>query len=290
MLNISRSNLNSLSAIIANSLNEDDAFSDITSDITIDSSLNSKFLINARQDLIFCGKEVIIEVFSQLKKSTKFNQQPINLQFNFNDGDFVEASQNIVSGYGNTKIILAGERTLLNLIQHLSAIATNTKKFIDKINNPNIKILDTRKTIPQLRELQKYAVRCAGGHNHRFNLSEMVLVKDNHIEACNGIENLQKKLLNYSDKKIEIECDKIEQIDNIIKIKPDVVMLDNFSKDDLIIAIKKIRNSSSSIKIEVSGGVNIENIANYADLDIDFISIGSLTNEIKIVDIGLDFI
>lgn len=289
MLNITNSKLNSLSFIVADSLKEDNVFDDITSNLTIDSSSQSKFLINARQDLILCGKEIIIEVFSQLKKSTKFHQQHIDLEFNFNDGDFVKSSQNIASGYGNTKMILAGERVILNLIQHLSAIATNTKKFVDKLNNPKIKILDTRKTIPQLRELQKYAVRCGGAYNHRFNLSDMILVKDNHIEACKNIKNLQKKLANVINKKIEIECDKIEQIDDIIKINPHIIMLDNFSKSNLIIAINKIRNLNNNINIEVSGGVNIDNIANYADLDIDFISVGSLTNTIKIVDIGLDF-
>ena len=177
------------------------------------------------------------------------------------------------------------------MIQHLSAIATTTKKHVEALNNSKIKILDTRKTLPNLRELQKYAVRCGGGENHRFNLADLILIKDNHINACGGVvEALEMVSLNKNNVKIEIECDNFLQVVECLKFTPNIIMLDNMNFVELQKSISAIRNHSGAIKIEVSGGINLENIQNYRNFDIDFISIGSLTNSAKIVDIGLDFI
>ena len=285
------SNLKTLSKIISSALLEDQALNDITSDLTIEKNINCNFLINAREKLVFCGKNVVEEVFYQLKNSTKFQNSQIDLKYYFADGEVVEVSEAILSGIGDVKIILSAERIILNLIQHLSAIATATKKYVETLNNPKIKILDTRKTLPNFRELQKYAVLCGGGQNHRFNLADLILIKDNHISACGGVSKaLERAMPNNNNLKVEIECDNYSQVAESLKFHPDIIMLDNMNFQELQKSINAIRNFSKKTLIEVSGGVNLENIADYRDFDIDFISVGSLTNSFKVVDIGLDFI
>ncbi len=291
MLKNSTKILKTLPKIIELTLQEDEVFNDITSDLTIDKNINSAFSINAREDLIFCGKEIIEEVFFQLKNSSKFQNSIVDLNYFFADGDLVRARESIVSGFGDVKIILSAERTILNLIQHLSAIATMTKKHVETLNNPKIKILDTRKTLPNMRELQKYAVKCGGGENHRFNLGDLILIKDNHISACGGVgKALERVAIKKNNLKIEIECDNYSQVVESLKFYPDIIMLDNMNFQELQKSINEIRNFSKKILIEVSGGINLNNIANYCDFDVDFISIGALTNSFKIVDIGLDFL
>lgn len=281
--------LQSIDFIVENALNEDKALYDITSDLTISPSDISHFAINAREELIFCGTEIVDCVFKKLLASSKFYQCQINFNFLKNDGDKVQANQDIVKGFGNSKLILAGERIILNLIQHLSAISTQTNNFVKKLDNPKIKILDTRKTLPLYRELQKYAVKCGNGANHRFNLSDMILIKDNHINACGDIKSVFKNIDKNTTPKIEIECDNSIQVQQCLAYNPDIIMLDNMDKEELQLSINLIRNHVGKILIEVSGGINLENIEQYRNLDIDFISIGSLTNSIKNVDIGLDF-
>ena len=286
-----KNSLKTLPKIIELSLQEDEVFNDVTSDLTIEKNTNCNFAINAREDLVFCGREIIEEVFYQLKNSSKFQNYVLDLKYFFADGDVVKPRESIVSGVGDVKIILAGERIILNLIQHLSAIATSTKKHVEALNNSKIKILDTRKTLPNLRELQKYAVKCGGGQNHRFNLADLILIKDNHINACGGIDGALEKVLAYKNNvKIEIECDNYLQVVECLQFNPNIIMLDNMNFEELQQSIFALRNHSQAIEIEVSGGINLENIRDYRNFDIDFISIGSITNSAKIVDIGLDFI
>ena len=280
----------SLHNLIESALLEDCAFNDITSDLTIgDNNSLINFQINCRQDLVFCGELVILEIINQLKNSKKFNNQHINLNFLAKDGDHIKCSQNIASGTANIKIILAGERLILNLIQHLSSIATLTNRFASKLDNNKIKILDTRKTLPNLRFLEKYAVKCGGGFNHRMNLQDQILIKDNHIIAGGGIKHVLNKVANKNIL-VEIECDTYQQVSEAVIFLPNIIMLDNMEISEIEKSIKLIRASSPKTQIEVSGGINIETIKNYRHLDIDFISIGSLTNSCQNVDIGLDFI
>lgn len=276
----------SIAEIVKLALKEDDVFHDITSDLTIDEKAEISFQIAPRQDIIFCGEDIIFEVFAQLKKAKKFKNSNLDLEFFANDGDKIKAKKPILTGRGSSKIILAGERVILNLVQHLSAISTATNEFAKKLNDKKIKILDTRKTLPGLRALQKYAVKIGGGENHRFSLSEMILIKDNHIAACGSVK---KAILNarQGKKKIEIECDNFAQVKEAVAGAPDIIMLDNMSIAEIEKCAREIRKNSK-ILIEVSGGINLENIANYRGLDIDFISIGSLTHSVKAVDIGLD--
>ncbi len=271
--------------IIDIALQEDCAFDDITTDLTIDKYHQVSFAINAREDLCLCGVEIINLCFASLKNSLKFADATINLQILAKDGDFLPQNTAIAQGSGSAALIFAAERVILNLIQHLSGIATLTAQFVQQLDNPQIKILDTRKTLAGLRAIQKYAVKIGGGQNHRFNLNDMILIKDNHIAASNDITDAITKCRKNSVLKIEIECDNLSQVKNAIKSAPDVIMLDNMSVEEIAEAIKIIDKKA---KIEISGGINLNNIKKYAKLDIDFISIGALTHSSRAVDIGLD--
>ena len=179
--------------IVKAALIEDKAWLDTTSDSTIKKNDEISFSISPRENIIFCGKDIVSEVFKTLKNYKKFKNARIFIKNSTKDGKFVKKGQKIIFGTGNARLIFAGERVILNLIQHLSGISTLTNQLVEKLNNKNIKILDTRKTIPNLRYLQKYAVKMGGGLNHRFNLSDLILIKDNHIAAAKSVDNAIKK-------------------------------------------------------------------------------------------------
>ena len=278
-------------SIINTALQEDNAYQDITSDFTINHQQQNNFTIVARQDAVLCGIDVLQATFLQLIKNSKFHQSQYQLTTNYQDGDIVSANQIIASGKASTKLILAGERTILNILQHLSGIATKTNQLVKKLNNLNIAIFDTRKTLPGLRELQKYAVLCGGGHNHRICLASQILIKDNHIASNESILQTVKKAQAQNTKNLllEVECDNINQVQEVILANPDIIMLDNMPINEIIECCKIIRKHNKSIIIEVSGSINLQNIHLYSSLDINRISIGSLTHSVNSIDIGLDF-
>lgn len=286
----------SLEKIIKIALDEDRAFNDVTSDLTIPQNSITTFEIKPREEIIFCGKEVILEVFSQLKKSPKFKNAKLDLKILAKDGSAIKSGKSIARGVGNARLIFAAERVILNLIQHLSGVATSTNQFVKKLNDKKIKILDTRKTLPGLRDLQKYAVTAGGGKNHRLNLSDMILIKDNHIAAAGGVTKaielttLRRRFALLRDLKVEVECDNFKQVVEALKSSPDIIMLDNMKVTEIKKCTKIIREKSRKILIEISGGVNFDNIKNFKSLDVDFVSIGSLTHSVRAVDIGLDII
>lgn len=281
---------NLASEIVKIALAEDCVFNDITSDFTISEKTSISFAIKAREEIIFCGKEIITEVFSQLKKSPKFKNSDLKIKIFAADGDVLKSTRSIAEGHGDAKLIFAAERVILNLIQHLSGVATTTKKFVNKLNNKKIQILDTRKTLPGLRSLQKYAVVVGGGKNHRLNLSDMILIKDNHIAAAGGVQNalIAAKKQRKKSQKIEVECDSYAQVAEAVGVTPDVIMLDNMSLQQIRKSSALIRKKSPKTKIEISGGVNLGNVSRLSKLDIDFISIGAITHSAKAADIGLD--
>ena len=279
-----------LKKLIAFALTEDRVFNDKTSDLCLTKNLQTSFAINTREPIIFCGKKIILEVFEQLKKSKKFKNSSLKIEFFGDDCTAFKAGETIAQGQGCAKLIFAGERIILNFIQHLSAISTITNQFVRKLNNSRIAILDTRKTLPAFRSLQKYAVICGGGKNHRFDLSSQILIKDNHLASSKkniaSLLDISKK--KYKNLQTEIECDDYWQVLEALEVQPDIIMLDNMNMQNLKKSISAIRKKNSKIIIEVSGGINLENISNYCELDIDCISIGSLTHSVKAVDIGLD--
>ena len=277
-----------IAKVVEKALIEDCAFDDATSDLTISKNTLIAFEIKARQEIIFCGKEIILKVFEVLKSSPKFKNSKLDLKISIKDGQASNSSKPIVQGFGDAKLIFAGERVLLNLIQHLSGISTLTQKFVATLNDKKIKILDTRKTLPNLRALEKYAVLKGGGKNHRFSLADMILIKDNHIAAAGGVLpaiELAKK--NQQNLKIEVECDNLTQVAEALKSKPNIILLDNMKIDDIKKAIALI---NKKCQIEISGGINLQNIKKFSGLKVDFISVGLLTHSARAVDIGLDIV
>jgi nicotinate-nucleotide pyrophosphorylase (carboxylating) len=271
-----------LSHFFDNSLKEDVGIGgDITSEALLLNMKNHKvrFVINTRDDIVLSGLD-IAEYFLQRHSNISYTK-------NFCDGDRVKKQSNIIEGEGNPLDILRLERVILNYLQHLSAVATLTHKYVSAVDGTGVKIYDTRKTIPGLRILQKYAVRCGGGYNHRLALDSSILIKDNHIAICGGVHNAltmaKKSAPHYT--KIEIECDTISQLREALDNGVDIIMLDNMSISELQEAV---RINNKVAVLEVSGGVMLDNVRQIALTGVDMISVGKLTHSASAVDIGLD--
>jgi len=254
---------------------------DVTSNSVIDQESQVSFEINTREEIIICGLQIVQYYFDTYSS--------ITYKFHCKDSDLVQANRVILSGHGPARELLLLERVILNYLQHISGISTATYTFVQKINGTKAKIFDTRKTTPLYRTLQKYAVVCGGGHNHRLCLDSSILIKDNHIAICGGITKaLQKaKANNPHYAKIEIECDTLEQVAEAVNIGVDIIMLDNMSIKQIIEAISIIDNRAI---IEASGNVSLETVADIAKTGVDMISIGRITHSAPSVDIGLDIV
>ncbi len=269
--------------IVEIALSEDIPFTDITSEILIPSNLRGRASFIAKEDLVICGKPVVEEVFYMLDRE-------IQILWQVEEGAEVKAKTKLGFVEGKIQSILKGERVALNFLQHLSGIATYTRKLVKKLSPQCTILLDTRKTIPGLRVLQKYAVKIGGGQNHRFCLSDGILIKDNHIKALGGIQEVINKLVNLPHYlKVEIEVKSLDELQILLdsKAKIDVVLLDNFSLEDLKKAKKLIELKKPDLKIEISGGITLENIEKFKEFEIDYISSGALTHSVKAVDISL---
>ncbi len=254
-----------------------------TGDITTDPIFKNNntiksFVLIAKENGILCGKDIFTDVFKTLDKKCL-------VEFYYNDSEKITKGTIIARVKGKVSTILKGERTGLNFISHLSGIATKTNLFVEKAKG-KIKILDTRKTIPGLRYLQKYAVKCGGGTNHRIGLFDMVLIKDNHIDASGSITsavNLVRK--KFGNKyKIEVETRNLKEVEEALSLKVDRIMLDNMDIETIKQAIKMI---DKKIETEVSGNMTIDKIEKMAELGIDYISFGELTHTIKVFDFSL---
>ncbi len=277
-----------ISNLIKQGLEEDlGQAGDITSNYTIPSSKNIKFQIRNREPIVLCGLDIALEIFLETLK--KLKTKSIALKSDFKDGDFLAKNSVIIEGSGNARAIFAAERLVLNLLQHLSGISTNTNLYTKELSGTKTKILDTRKTIPGLRNLQKYAVKTGGGQNHRMALYDGILIKDNHIAAAGSIKKAVLMVRNNIAKKmsIEVECDNLSQVKEAIAAKADIIMLDNMNLEQIKKAVKIIDGQA---KIEVSGGINLGKIKAIAKTGVDYISVGALTHSVKAVDIGLDVI
>ena len=205
------------------------------------------------------------------------------------DGDSVTRGGRLARVQANARALLAAERTALNLLGRLSGVATLTRAYVDAIDGTRARIVDTRKTTPGLRALEKYAVRCGGGVNHRFGLDDAILIKDNHIASCGSVAEavrLAKAAAGHL-MKVEVEIDRLEQLDDALRHGPDVVMLDNFSLADLAQAV---RVTNHRAVLEASGGVSLETVRAIAETGVDVISVGALTHSASVLDIGLDAI
>lgn len=256
---------------------------DMTSgDITTDSILkDEKAEVNliAKDKGILAGLDVFKRVFEILDEDVTF-------EFYFSDGDQVKNKDLVGKIRGRAKVILEGERTALNFLQRMSGIATYTKKMVDALDSDHVKILDTRKTTPNMRIFEKYAVTLGGGYSHRYNLSDGIMLKDNHIDAAGGIREAVEKVrsLNPFVKKIEVEVENFDQVREALEAKADIIMLDNMEIEEIREACKIINKRAI---IECSGNVSLENINSYRDLDIDYISSGAITYSAGVLDLSL---
>lgn len=233
-----------------------------------------------REDCIFCGKDLIIEVFKQVDPSVVVN-------ICVNDGDFVSANSTLFTASGSARAILTAERTALNFVQTLSGTATTTAHYVKELSGTSTQLLDTRKTIPGLRALQKYAVKCGGGANHRIGLFDAFLIKENHIAACGGINNaVTQAKLNHADKPIEVEVESFDELEQAINAGADIIMLDNFNPEQIRQAVS-ITNKRA--KLEVSGNMTLEILKAYSQAGVDFISSGALTKNLQSIDLSMRF-
>lgn len=270
--------MNEISKIVMMALEEDIGIGDITTELTIEDSLRGRAYIRCKERAILCGCEVVREVFRLIDDSLK-------LDFLKSDGDEVLPKEKVLFIEGKVKSILKGERVSLNFLSHLSGIATATNNLVKRLP-PSIKILDTRKTLPGLRFLEKYAVRVGGGKNHRFGLYDGILIKDNHSIAVGGV----KKALELAKKsaphymKIEVETATLEDVKEALDGGADIILLDNMDIETVKEAIKLINGRA---EIEVSGGINGDNIGQLAELPIDYVSVGAITHSAKSIDFSL---
>lgn len=266
---------------VKNALYEDIGFGDITTDSIISKDKTCIASLNTREDGVLCGVEVFKKVFEILNKNVK-------TEFYFNDGDLIKKGEKIAQIKGSAKAILTGERTALNYLQKLSGISTNTYQYVEAIKNYKAKVVDTRKNTPGFRIFEKYAVLKGGGSLHRFNLSDCVMLKDNHIKYAGSIikaVQLVKSQISHAHK-IEVECDDIKQVIEALKAKVDIIMLDNMEINDIEKSVKLINDNAI---IEVSGKVTLNNIVEIAKTNVDIISTSSLINKAQTLDLGLDF-
>lgn len=266
-------------------IQEDIGFGDITSQSLVPENLVAKAQIICKENCILAGLPFIKRFFNIL--SSSFALQHENIEFNeyYRDSDFVKSGETIAEVKGNAQLLLTGERIALNILQRLSGISTITREFVKKTEGYNVKILDTRKTTPGLRLMEKYAVRIGGGFNHRFALYDAILIKDNHIKIAGSVKNALRMAKKYCiHHKIEIEVKNLEELKEALSEGADIVMLDNMDIDTMKEAV---RIAKGRVLLEASGGVNIDNVREIASTGVDFISIGALTHSAKAIDISM---
>ena len=263
---------------IISALKEDMNSGDITTDSILKNE-NAQINLIAKDKGIIAGLDVFERVFEIIDSNSYF-------EFNFSDGDEVNKSDLIGTIDAKASAILKAERTALNFLQRMSGIATYTKKMVHALGSCHVKILDTRKTTPNMRIFEKYAITLGGAYNHRYNLSDGIMIKDNHIDAAGGIRNAVDRVRSANPfvKKIEVEVENFDQIKEALDAKADIIMLDNMEIEDIKKACKIINKRAI---IECSGNISLQNIKNYMDLDIDYISSGSITYNAGVLDLSM---
>lgn len=265
--------------LIEEALSEDLGPGDVTAEATISAESLSRAVILAKQHLVLAGMEVAREVFRSLDPAVQFTPFA-------RDGDAIHAGTELAHVSGKTRSLLAGERVALNLLQHLSGIATQTANYAEMIRGTKAQVLDTRKTLPGLRALEKYAVRMGGGKNHRFGLYDGVLIKDNHIKACGGISKAVERAKKTAHHllRIEVETKTLDEVTEALTAGVDIIMLDNMPVEMMREAVQLIAGRAL---VEASGNVTLETIRAIAETGVDLISAGSLTHSAPAVDMSM---
>lgn len=265
--------------LIAMALTEDlQGGEDVTSVSTISADSISTADFTARKAGVLAGIEMVKAVLEEVGLT--------DIQIKKRDGDEISAGEVLLTVSGNTRAILLAERTALNFVGHLSGIATQTAKWVAAVSGTKCQVRDTRKTTPGYRQLEKYAVRMGGGTNHRMSLSDAALIKDNHIAAAGGVSEAFSAVRSaFPTAPIEIEVDTLDQLREVLPLKPDLILLDNMTPD---ICAEAVEIVAGETKLEASGGIELESAKAYADSGVDFIAIGALTHSAAVLDIGLD--
>jgi len=264
---------------ILSALKEDITSEDITTNSVMREYQAGEVELICKEDGIVAGLDVFKRVFELLDAKTK-------VEFFCKDGDKIEKGQKLAIVRGDIRVLLSGERTALNYLQRMSGIATYTRKIADLLEGSKTKLLDTRKTTPNMRVFEKYAVKVGGGYNHRFNLSDGILLKDNHIGAAGGVKEAVKMAKEYAPfvRKIEIEVENLDMLKEALEAGADIIMLDNMSIEDMKEAVKL---TAGKAETECSGNVTKENVARLVDIGVDYISSGALTHSSPILDLSL---
>lgn len=283
--------------IIKAALKEDIGKGDITTGALVDKLLSADAVLTAQEDCVVCGLEIAEWIMSQIDYSVRFKP-------NCKDGAFVGAGKEVAFLEGHASSILRAERTMINFLAFMSGIATKTKQYADKVKPYDVKIMDTRKTLPLLRYLERYAVFTGGGTNHRMGLYDQVLIKDNHISFQRSSPGFKQKMGERTIKEIvdicrkkvlrgtviEVEVETLQDFESALAAKPDVIMLDNMHPIDIRACVEMRKLAKAKPSLEASGGITLENIEEYARTGVDMISVGSLTSSIKSIDMSLSIV
>ncbi|WP_429075721.1 carboxylating nicotinate-nucleotide diphosphorylase [Aeromonas veronii] len=261
-------------------LDQPDASADITAQLIPADRMASARVIT-REAGVFCGQPWVDEVFVQLGGDVK-------VEWKVQDGEVLSPNQELFRLHGPARLLLTGERNALNFVQTLSGVATLTARYVAELEGTDCRLLDTRKTIPGLRTAQKYAVTCGGGKNHRIGLYDAYLIKENHILACGGIAEAINEARHLNpDKPVEVEVESLAELEQALAAKADIVMLDNF---DVTMMREAVAINQGRAKLEVSGNVTLDTLAEFAATGVDFISVGALTKHVRALDLSMRFI
>ena len=273
-------NIKKVEELIARCIDEDVGMGDLTANLMIDETAHGSFNVNARQPIVVAGIDVARMVF-------EYGASRIETDVRVKDGTHVEAGTVLMHISGPARQLLTSERTALNLLQHMCGIATLTSTYVEKIKGTGCQLIDTRKTTPGLRMLEKHAVVCGGGRNHRLSLDNGVMIKDNHIAVSGNLTAAIQRAKSQVPvlTKVEVECDRLEQVEEALAGGADILLLDNMGPDMLRQAVAIV---NGKIPLEASGGINLETIRPIAETGVDYVSVGRITQSAPAVDIGLD--
>jgi nicotinate-nucleotide pyrophosphorylase (carboxylating) len=280
-----------ITAILENALLEDRATRDATTYACIDVNLRASATILAKQDCVLSGVGSIRRILEEfaILDGTVTSHPEVTSHTEIFDGVRVRKGQSIAVVVHNARVVLSCERVILNIMQRMSGIATLTRRYVDAVHGTGATILDTRKTAPGLRLLDKYAVTCGGGHNHRLDLSDGILIKNNHIALAGGVlPALERALHNRrGSETVEIEVRSLEELDQVLEHGAEAVLLDNMTPEQVRQAVERVRQSTHPVPLEASGGITLENVRAYAETGVDFISVGALTHSVSAVDLSM---
>jgi nicotinate-nucleotide pyrophosphorylase (carboxylating) len=285
-----------IDALLEQALIEDKAASDATTNVTIDPGLRASASIVARQEMVVAGLGAVprlLEIFARLDQRPEAHTRfEVVSHPEIFDGVRVRGGQVLAVIRHNARVLLSCERVILNLMQHLSGIATLTRNYVDAIQGTQARVLDTRKTVPGLRALEKYAVLCGGGTNHRLDLASGILIKNNHIALGGGLRTALTHALERRQRgqRVQVEVRNARELDEALEFGAEAILLDNMTPAQVRDAVARIRAEKRWIPIEASGGIVLENIRAFAETGVDFISVGALTHSAKAADISMKIV